>query len=95
MASAAMAMLWIAAVSSLSPARLEAAEKTQTATGVVQGYSAATHAFTVKTDSAEVRLVWTKDTKFNGVVGNGARVTVRYIPQAGGENVAQTVGVLK
>jgi hypothetical protein len=42
-----------------------------------------------------VTFIWTKETKFNGVVGNGAHVTVRYIPQADGENVAQTVGVLK
>lgn len=73
-----------------------AAEKTVSVTGVVESYSAASHAFTVKTEAGEtVSLVWTKETKFNGVVAQGARVTVRFTPQAGGPNVAQTVGVLK
>jgi hypothetical protein len=73
-----------------------AAEKTVSVTGVVGSYSAAEHAFSVKTDAGEtVSLVWTKETKFNGVVAQGARVTVRYTPQSGGSNVAQTVGVLK
>lgn len=73
-----------------------AAEKTVTANGVVESYSAVDHAFSVKTETgASVRFVWTKDTKFNGVVASGARVTVRYTPQPDGANVAQTVGVLK
>lgn len=73
-----------------------AAEKTATVSGVVQAYSAADRSFSVKTDAGEtVALVWTRETKFNGVVANGARVTVRYTPQADGANVAQTVGVLK
>lgn len=73
-----------------------AAEKTLTVSGVVEGYSAAARSFSVKTDAGEsVALVWTKETKFNGVVANGARVTVRYTPQSGGPNVAQTVGVVR
>ena len=87
----------IAVVLTLSVASLAAAaEKTSTVSGVVEGYSAAERSFSVRTDAGgTVALVWTKDTKFNGVVANGARVTVRYTPQAGGANVAQTVGVLK
>jgi len=73
-----------------------AAEKSITVTGIVQSYSAASHAFTLKSDSGEtVSLVWTKETKFNGVVSQGARVTVRFAPQPGGPSLAQTVGVLK
>jgi hypothetical protein len=73
-----------------------AAEKSATVTGIVQSYSAVSHAFTLKSDSGEtVSLVWTKETKFNGVVAQGARVTVRFTPQSDGPNVAQTVGVLK
>jgi hypothetical protein len=73
-----------------------AAEKSATVTGIVQSYSAVSRAFTLKSDSGEtVSLVWTKETKFNGVVAQGARVTVRFTPQSDGPNVAQTVGVLK
>ncbi len=73
-----------------------ASEKNLTVTGVVRSYSAVSHAFTVRSDSGEsVSLVWTKETKFNGVVAQGARVTVRFTPQSGGSNLAQTVGVLK
>ena len=73
-----------------------AAEKTAAVTGVVQNYSAVAHTFTVRPEAGEaVLLVWTKETKFNGVVANGARVTVRYTPQPDGQNLAQTVGVLK
>ena len=72
------------------------AEKALTLTGIVQDYSAAEHRFAVKDDSGrEMTFAWTKETKFNGVVANGARVTVRYTPQPGGANLAQTVGVLK
>jgi hypothetical protein len=87
----------IAAVLSLAVAgAVFAAEKTVTVTGVVDSYSAATHAFSVKTDAGEtLSLVWTKETKFNGVVSQGARVTVRFTPRTDGPNVAQTVGVLK
>jgi hypothetical protein len=90
------ALVFAALLSAAVPAAAIAAEKTVTANGVVEGYSAADHAFAVKPDSGPVlRFVWTKETKFNGVVANGARVTVRYTPQTDGPNVAQTVGVLK
>lgn len=73
-----------------------AAEKTQTLTGTVQTYSAAEHRFTVRDATGrEIAFVWTHDTKFNGVVSEGAKVTVRYTPQADAPNVAQTVGVMK
>jgi plastocyanin len=87
----------IAVVLTLSAAGLaSAAEKTATVSGVVQGYSAADRSFSVRTDAGDtVALVWTKETKFNGVVANGSRVTVRFTPQPGGANIAQTVGVLK
>ena len=72
------------------------AEKALTLTGIVADYSAAEHRFVVKDDSGrEVTFAWTRETKFNGVVAHGAHVTVRYTPQPGGANIAQTVGVLK
>jgi len=79
-----------------TPASLAAAEKTSTVTGIVQVYSAVEHTFSIKDENGrEVRFVWTQETKFNGVMASGAKVTVRYTPQADGPKVAQTVGILK
>jgi hypothetical protein len=79
-----------------TPTAVAAAEKAPSVTGVVQTYSAVEHAFSVRNENGkEIRFVWTRETKFNGVVANGAKVTVRYTTQADGQNVAQTVGVLK
>jgi hypothetical protein len=79
-----------------APAFAAPAEKPQMLIGIVQSYSAAEHRFVVKDESGrEVPFAWTRDTKFNGVVATGAKVTVRYTPQADGPNLAQTVGILK
>ena len=73
-----------------------AAEKAQNSVGVVADYSAAGHTFSVEEENGrKVVFVWGKETKFNGVVSTGARVTVRYTEQSDGRNLAQTVGVLK
>ena len=78
------------------PMAAATAEKTPVLTGVVAVYSAAQHRFDVKDEAGrDVAFTWTKDTKFNGVVSNGAKVTVRYTPQADGTFLAQTVGILK
>jgi hypothetical protein len=88
----AAVVLTLAAV----PALAASPEKTPMLTGIVQSYSASEHRFVVKDESGrEVAFAWTKDTKFNGVVATGAKVTVRYTPQADGPNLAQTVGILK
>ena len=88
----AAVVLTLAAV----PALAAPAEKTQMLTGIVQSYSASEHRFVVKDESGrDVSFAWTKDTKFNGVVATGAKVTVRFTPQADGPNLAQTVGILK
>jgi hypothetical protein len=79
-----------------APALAAPAEKPQMLSGIVQSYSPSEHRFVVKDESGrEVPFAWTKDTKFNGVVATGAKVTVRYTPQADGPNLAQTVGILK
>lgn len=78
------------------PALFAAAEKTPTAVGIVSDYSASAHTFSIRDDQDKSwKFVWNHETKFNGVVSTGARVSVRYTPQADGANVAQTVGVLK
>jgi hypothetical protein len=79
-----------------APALAAPAEKPQVLSGIVQSYTASEHRFVVKDESGrDVPFGWTKDTKFNGVVSTGAKVTVRYTPQADGSNLAQTVGILK
>lgn len=73
-----------------------ATEKVQNSVGIVKEYSAASHAFSVEDENGRtVQFVWAKETKFNGVVSAGAKVTVRYTEQGDGRNLAQTVGVLK
>ncbi len=73
-----------------------APEKVLNSVGVVQDYSAESHDFSIRDEKGRTfRFVWTRETKFNGVVSTGAKVTVRYTEQADGRNLAQTVGVLK
>ncbi len=73
-----------------------AAEKARTSVGVVKEYSASSHTFSVEEEGGRtVPFVWAKETKFNGVVSTGAKVTVRYTEEADGRNLAQTVGILK
>ena len=73
-----------------------AAEKASNGVGVVRDYSAESRSFSIQEDDGRtLRFVWTRETKFNGVVSNGARVSVRYTEQTDGKNLAQTVGVLK
>jgi hypothetical protein len=90
---------WLAAlalVAAAVPMRAAPAEKTPVLTGVVEEYSAAQHRFVVKDEAGrQVAFTWTRDTKFNGVVATGAKVTVRYTPQDNSPNIAQTVGIVK
>jgi len=86
----------IALAAAAAPMRAAPAEKTPVLTGVVEEYSAAQHRFVVKDETGrQVAFTWTRDTKFNGVVATGAKVSVRYTPQDNAPNVAQTVGILK
>lgn len=79
-----------------APVLAAPAEKTPILTGVVEEYSASQHRFVVKDEAGrQVAFTWTKDTKFNGVVATGAKVTVRYTPQDNAPNLAQTVGIVK
>jgi hypothetical protein len=80
----------------LTAGATSAAEKVQNSVGIVKAYSAASHTFSVEDESGRmVQFVWAKETKFNGVISAGAKVTVRYTEQGDGRNLAQTVGVLK
>jgi hypothetical protein len=88
--------LFLAVVLSAGALTAAAAEKTPTAVGVVADYSASDRTFSIRDDQGKTwKFVWNHDTKFNGVVSAGARVSVRYSPHPDGVNVAQTVGILK
>lgn len=73
-----------------------AAEKTSTATGTVSKLDAAAHSVVVAvTDGADTRFVWTADTKINGTLSPGAKVTVRYTTLPDGQNLAHQISVAR
>ena len=88
-----------AAASARLPGAVAAAAtqaRVQTAVGVVTTYAPARKSFAIQADGGEgLRFQWDSQTKFNGVVFKGAKVSVRYTTAPGGELVAQTVGVVK
>ena len=74
----------------------KAAEKTSTATGTVSKLDAAQHSVVVAvTDGADTRFVWTADTKINGTLSPGAKVTVRYTTLPDGQNLAHQISVAR
>ena len=75
---------------------MAAAEKTSTATGTVSKLDAAQHSVVVAvTDGPETRFVWTADTKINGTLSPGAKVTVRYTTLPDGQNLAHQISVAR
>lgn len=73
-----------------------AADKTLTATGNVSKLSASERMVVVAlTDGTEARFVWTADTKINGTLAVGARVTIRYTTLTDGQNLAHQISVGK
>ena len=74
-----------------------AEDRLETVTGAVTSFSATRHEIAIREESgAEMRFFWTRDTKFNGVVTEGARVSVRYARASGGQPAeALSVSVLK
>lgn len=82
---------WVLAGAAPAPA-----SRTASAVGVVTEYSASTRSFAIQPEEGRpLKLNWTNDTKFNGVVTRGAKVTVRYTVGADGQAVARTVGVVR
>ena len=73
-----------------------AGEKMQTATGNVSKVLATDRAVVVKlSDGPETRFVWTNDTKINGTLAVGAKVTIRYTTLMDGQNLAHQISVSK
>ncbi|MGH9366936.1 MAG: DUF5666 domain-containing protein [Thermoanaerobaculia bacterium] len=72
---------------------LAAADRTQTVGGTISRLDAARQTLVVKVGEEEMRFVWNEETRINGVLAPGARVTVRYAAQPDGQNLAHQISV--
>jgi hypothetical protein len=91
LAVAAMALLLVLAAGNAS-----AAEKTLTASGTVSKLDAAQRTVVVAvSDGAETTFAWTADTKINGTLSPGAKVTIRYTVLPDGQNLAHQISVAR
>jgi hypothetical protein len=71
-------------------------DKALTATGTVTKVQASQRTVSVAlTEGGEAVFVWNPDTKINGTLTPGARVTVRYQAGDGGRNVALQITVAR
>jgi hypothetical protein len=69
-------------------------EKMQTLTGTVSKLQAADRTLVVnQAAGSAIQLVWTSDTKINGTLSQGAKVTVRYTTLPDGQNLAHQISV--
>lgn len=86
----------IAAALCLAVASLEA-QRPQTVSGTVASVQAQERVVLVAPEGggAEVRIEWNADTRITGTLAPGARVTVRYVAQSDGKNVAQQITVAR
>jgi hypothetical protein len=89
-----LAIATVGLVLALSAGDAAAAEKTLTASGTVSKLDAAQRTVVVAvTDGAETTFAWTADTKINGTLAPGARVTIRYTILPDGQNLAHQISV--
>ena len=71
-----------------------AADRALTATGTIAKLQSSERTLTVTlVDGSEARFLWNADTKINGVLAPGAKVTIRYAAGADGKNLAQQISV--
>jgi hypothetical protein len=89
-----LAIATVGLVLALTAGEAAAAEKTLTASGTVSKLDAAQRTVVVAvTDGAETTFAWTADTKINGTLAPGARVTIRYTTLPDGQNLAHQISV--
>ncbi|HEX9688191.1 MAG TPA: hypothetical protein VGB47_03855 [Thermoanaerobaculia bacterium] len=94
--TSSLAIAAVALVLALGAGNAVAAEKTLTATGKVSKLDAAERTVVVAvTDGPETRFVWTADTKINGTLSPGAKVTIRYTTLPEGQNLAHQISVAR
>ncbi len=90
--SLVVALLCVAGLVAAGPA---AADRSLTATGTVAKLQSSERTLTVTLpDGGEALFLWNADTKINGVLSPGAKVTIRYAI-TDGKNVAQQISVSK
>jgi hypothetical protein len=71
-----------------------AADGSLTATGTIAKLNSSERALMVTLeDGSEARFLWNADTKINGVLAPGAKVTIRYEAGADGKNLARQISV--
>ena len=79
---------------SLAPLAAASSDKTSTATGNVTKLNAAERTVTVAVaEGPEMRFLWTSETKINGTLAPGAKVTIRYTTLTDGQNLAHQISV--
>jgi hypothetical protein len=87
-------LLGEAAVTGAAAQEKAGPEKMQTASGTISKLQAAEHAlFVAVSDGSTSRFVWTAETKINGTLSQGAKVTVRYTTLPDGQNLAHQISV--
>ncbi len=76
-----------------SETALSGADPTQTVAGTISRLDSARQTLVVKVGEQEMTFIWNEETRINGVLAPGARVTVRYAAQSGGQNLAYQISV--
>lgn len=90
-AAALVAMLAVAAALLAAPGP---ETRMSSATGNVSKLQATDRTVYVKlSDGAVTRFVWTADTRINGTLAVGARVTIRFTTLPDGQNLAHQISV--
>ena len=73
-----------------------AADKSLSAGGTVTKLRAAERTVVVAlADGSTMAFVWNAETRINGTLTPGARVTLRYTPQTDGRNLANQISVVR
>ncbi|HEY6067025.1 MAG TPA: DUF5666 domain-containing protein [Thermoanaerobaculia bacterium] len=94
MKTTSLAIAAVALALVLAAGNAAAAEKTLTASGTVSKLDAVQHTVVVAvTDGAETTFNWTAETKINGTLAPGAKVTIRYTTLPDGQNLAHQISV--
>ena len=95
-----LAVLWTGAFataaepSKAAPRKMP--EKLQSATGTIARLDAADRAFVVVvSEGSQTTFHWTPQTKINGTLSQGAKVTIRFTTQSDGQNIAQQISIAR
>jgi ferric-dicitrate binding protein FerR (iron transport regulator) len=88
-----IALLCLAIAAALAAA---SPERSLTVTGTIAKLTSSERTLTVTlADGSEARFLWNADTKINGVLSPGAKVTIRYDAGADGKNLARQISVAR